>query len=888
MKRHLTLAIPVALIVIGIAAGFFTASALESPRSRLLRLIEPDIEAAQRMLQDYDPTGMRLATLLGEPGGQEAEIDSEQWREFLAAGEEQAGLGDALRAQERTLRELLEKRLRIDGTTVAPPAVPNPAEAYPQLLQKLENNGRRLEEALRRVQAALSATAGSGESEVRGDSSPAATHLEARLLYHQADLLQRRAALHRAQAERHRGRVAELVRPFRTLAAELHSLEAELAGSEAGLASASRPAAAPEPKTGASPATHRPGAIARFFSSMFSAGRGDAETDARPPAEAAAEAPPPPAPDEPIRLNAVPSMARLIEERRTMRGRTESELREAQAVVEELQGKVRDLEDRIAQARAAAAEAEQAMLAMEKNPPDPSDPAATEAFVTEYERLAAEHRRAGNEAAILSQGAVRNARPDTQDDELLATAPLVPVRPDLPMQPERGLEALKTDLAVARGLVETRQALIQELDRQIAELETRNTIVKDRTGRVRAAQQELAARAAEDAAAAMAESAEADRLEQEGIELASGQGLRAAQRARRAAEAAIREAGDLNSTNPPDKPNPRLDLLAKARFTTGHAQAIEGDLNLVIATVYARKADDLEQTVRMNALLAKMGVPPVRSAAKSDASAASPSQEPETPAEAHEEPAKLEAQPQPASADQPVTGGEASAAPADAADRNPAGSAEQPDATRNAADESDKADAPEPGEPGDAGSPEAPEGGSPPAAEEPEVADNQEREPSPQAEESPPGVEDVYGQIDPSRAATLARQLANTHALAALEAYQQAADGLGNLWVVHANIAAVKFFLAGLAPAAERPQLLEQARKEYDRALRNREDRPEFAAYDQARRQLILTTGGELPPTPLGTPQPPPELSEAQQPRDRTPDESPLETEQSEAEEPEN
>ncbi len=890
MKRQLTLAIPLALIVLGMAAALFTAGALESPRSKLQRLIEPDIEAAQRMLQDYDPTGMRLAALSADPAAQEAEIDSEQWREFLSAGEEQAGLAEALRAQERTLRETLDRRSRIDGSPVAPPAIPNPAEAYPQLLQKIENNERRLEEALRRVQAALSASAGSGESEVRGDSNPAATHLEARLLCHQADLLQRRSALHRAQAERHRGRVARLVRPFRTLAAELHSLEAELAGSQAGLSAASRPDN--PPATATQPAARRPGAIARFFSSMFAAGRGGSESDSPPAAEATAQAPAAPAQGEAIRLDAVPSIARLIEERQAMRARAESELQEARAAVEELQAKVRNLEERITQVRSAAMQAEQAMLAMEKSPPDASDPAATEAFVTEYERLAAEHRRAEQEATILQRGAVRNARPDTQDDELLATAPLVPVSPDLPMQPERGLAALKTDLAVAQGLVETRQALLEELDRQIAELQTRNTIVRERTSRIRQARQELAARAAEDAAAAMAESVQADRLEREGIELASGAGLQAAQRACRAAEAAIREAGDLNSANPPDKPNPRLDLLAKARFTTGHAQSIEGDLNHIIATVYAQKAIDLDQTVRLNAFLAEMGVPPVQTALTSETPTEESSREPQPAAEPEPPAGQAETGGEPAPQEPQPTGEGSTEPPPDAADETPAdtaqpsevpGNAAPAEVPGNAAEEPGGANAPEPA---DAASPEAPQNDGPPASGEPAVADGaqgEEREPRPQ-DEPTLSVESVYGRNDPTRAAAAARQLANTHAVAALEAYQQAAEGLGNLWVVHANIAAVKFFLAGLAPEAERPQLLEQARKEYDRALRSREDRPEFAAYDQARRHLILATGGQLPAPPSGAPQAQAEPAQAEPAQT----DQPQEPSPAEAEPPEN
>lgn len=72
----------------------------------------------------------------------------------------------------------------------------------------------------------------------------------------------------------------------------------------------------------------------------------------------------------------------------------------------------------------------------------------------------------------------------------------------------------------------------------------------------------------------------------------------------------------------------------------------------------------------------------------------------------------------------------------------------------------------------------------------------------------------------------------------ALAAYEEADAPLNQLWILRANIGATHFLLANLTTGDEAREHLYQARVEYTRALRNREDRPEAPAYEAVIAQI--------------------------------------------------
>ncbi len=94
---------------------------------------------------------------------------------------------------------------------------------------------------------------------------------------------------------------------------------------------------------------------------------------------------------------------------------------------------------------------------------------------------------------------------------------------------------------------------------------------------------------------------------------------------------------------------------------------------------------------------------------------------------------------------------------------------------------------------------------------------------------------------DPDAARTAS---AEAHAAAieagrqALAAYEEADAPLSQLWTLRANVGATHFLLGNLTTGDEARQHLYDARVEYTRALRNREDRPEAPTYEAVIAQI--------------------------------------------------
>lgn len=82
-------------------------------------------------------------------------------------------------------------------------------------------------------------------------------------------------------------------------------------------------------------------------------------------------------------------------------------------------------------------------------------------------------------------------------------------------------------------------------------------------------------------------------------------------------------------------------------------------------------------------------------------------------------------------------------------------------------------------------------------------------------------------------AANQARKEVVDTAKEALEEYEKADQPLKQLWVLHANMAAVKYLLANLYTGEEAEQYRDQARQQYLRAIKDREDRPETPIYKE-------------------------------------------------------
>ncbi|MBI4581360.1 MAG: hypothetical protein HY718_16785 [Planctomycetes bacterium] len=735
MKLYIYILVPLVLLGALVVGGIFILPAMDSPEGKLHAQIDEPIELAQRMLYAYDATAPHLDQAFAAATTQPDSIDGDKWRTHLDVEGERnpfaanPALKDRLSSQGQLLRQLSQEIAGMTGEEPVAPPLPGPGEAQRKLLEYLKDNHALLDAALAKVRQAINTTVGEGESEARGSSNPTATRLEAILLHHKADLMRREAALARAAADVQRKRAGRVLAVCRDLDQEIQGHKSLLAGGTApGMAArtVTRPSALPSAATKPAPRT---GGwwifdkLAKQVSPREAVPAPAPDTGPQeepgltpPPSEPeVAEAPPPPGPAE-----VVPPLAARLAALQKQRAETVVNADAAQAEVDRFTKDIGALTARLEEAKSRARDAELKMIAAQQKGLDTADPKAVQPFVDEYRRLSQANREALREAETLERGSIRNARPANDDPDHIATSPLVPAEPGKPMQPERGLTALKTDLATAQAAVQANKTLLREIDRQIAELTARREIGEDRLEQLDGQRRQLMAEVSRLSGAAVVAVIRADQLEKEAIDLASGNGLQAAQRAQTAASEYQRAMqAFVRSENPVDTPDRKLSDMASDQFTSANAVLTQADLHYLIARTYVQQAADLRPHQQLLTDTASLGM----------AVQADPQTLPE--------------------------GLSADAAPA---------CATSPDAAAKTIEENE------------------------------------------------------------TKAAEAAKQ--------ALDLYTQAAGQLKDLWVVHANIAAIHTMLAQLPPLpGDTEDHLALARQTYTRAIQGREKRPDYPTY---------------------------------------------------------
>lgn len=438
------------------------------------------------------------------------------------------------------------------------------------------------------------------------------------------------------------------------------------------------------------------------------------------------------------------------------RQKADAQRQEIENRVKQLTAAVQALTGRLQEVRERAVAAHGEMAKMEQAGVNVNDPTSVDPFVARYNKLAAEYRQASREATILERGAIRNARPDTRDDREMLKAPLVAAEAGKPMQPEVGLNTLQTELQTTQALAKTTRDLIEEMDRQLADLSGRKDAVEKRLAKLSAGSERLREQMTAEATQVLSLLVQATDLEGKAIAICTGEGAAAADLARNAAERHKQfVAATVTRENNPETPNRKLTDMREDTFPVAHVALLRGDFDFLAARIYAQKSADLGRHERMLAALNVVGV---------KVAAPKPAEGTEQPTE--EAPA---VEPQPAA--EPVA---EPATPADAAsaETKPADSAAEP-------------------KPADGSAETKPEGESP--AESPAAAEEPAAEQASDNRDQPAAlvkVNELAALTDPQAAAAAAeacRRNAIILATAALKVYDEALKDLKDLWVVSAR-----------------------------------------------------------------------------------------------------
>lgn len=570
MKSHITAIVVASAVVVGLAVAVFTAHPLESAQARLDRQINEQVETAQRMLMDYRPITAQLSMQLGSAATQPVDVPPAEWQDNVSRIRQDGDGIAGMSSLGGSVEQINSRFNRITGDGGTGPGVPaSGAEAYRSLQSDLKYNDQLLADALRVVQQAIAMSDG----EFNGSDHPGATRLEAVLCYHRADQYRREAAFHQAEADNALARLAEDVTWWHRLAADTASTQLDLG------MPASRPSSAPGEVAGA-PASEP--VVAESKSDLL-----------------------------PIDDRIAHLRARKVE--------VTAAIEKAQAEAGRLTQAISEIKQRIAAASQTAADAEQQMLKLQQDGVDHSDPAALQRFTEAYERAAAANRAAWREKTTLEQGALRDARVDSTDEQDVLDKPLAPAGTGGQMTVERGLVALESDLRAVQAVIEGELAgengpqkegltvVVHEIDRQIADLVERKKEANDRLAALTAARERATDQLRQHARAALAATLETLRLQKEGLEMAQSRGIQAAQRAKRAIEKRISDANALSAERSPDSPNQRLELIRKDKEGPGYALALIGDLHLLAAQINADQIRMLTAQARVLDELQRLG-----------------------------------------------------------------------------------------------------------------------------------------------------------------------------------------------------------------------------------------------------------------------------------------
>lgn len=619
IKSNLAAVVAAAIVVVVLAILYFTTESLQTPEAKLNSQIEVEVEKAKRMLANYNPVGERVTTVIDTALASSTQpmaepIPEDQWPASLKSLQERL---DSVAGQV----EPLNVRYR---TWSGESSVPGPAASYAELKEQLEKNLAQVGEALKIIRGAVNMSVQAGDRTISGRDHPVATRLEAVLIYHQADLLRQKAAARRDDAVASRADFERARGQWQMLQSQIAAIEA-LAHGEAVSAPAATDAPAPpqsEPaKATAEPpkktvATGKPGIVSRLTGLLLGKkkpGTAPVEPTSPEPSPTVAagktkkpivERPEPLAPTVVVRP---PTPQQRLSELAAQRAQAVSEIAAAEADVARLRDHVSALEQALAGAKQAARDAQLRMMQLEEQGVDPTDPEAIERFTSAYQEASTEYRKAVRDAALLENGGIRNARPDSQDEREYLNAPLVSADPAQPMEPTEGLISVRKRLEAAEKQHEAAKNKLATIDIQVAAVQRRQSDDSARLTTLKQRQvalKEQAAKAIKDAAVA---TAEADKLARDAIELLGGDGRQAAQNVRRAAENQIREA---RNKQQPGVENPRLEIITKSGMLVGSAQTLEGDIALLTAYVQAARVSDLLAHAQALSHAEAMGVAP--------------------------------------------------------------------------------------------------------------------------------------------------------------------------------------------------------------------------------------------------------------------------------------
>lgn len=691
MKPYLpvTLVAAIAAIVVFLG-GYFVGPAFQSSQQRLNEQVQEKVEQATAMLGTYDPADATFYRLVQAPSTQPAEPVEADYSAHL---------------QGRS--DLIGKALAIAGEAVS-----------------LRDE--------------------SSEDGAGGATNPVATRLETILVYDQADVLRRQAQARRAQADAALATFEQAKRDWEAADAQVRGLEMGLTRPGIMLAAQPAPAVSPEPSEAAAPELAAPEPAAKpkagLFSGLVGKAFGKSAAPAKQPAPKPAKSTPKPKPTEappaiaaapataPAPLNLPPAcildpayvsaerqaetIAQRIANLQLCKREVGARLQEAESNAGQLRPVIQDLTTRSQAAKARADEAQKKMLALEQAGVDATDPDSLRRFTADYRAASDDYRKATRELAILTSGISEQPALSEREREVLSD-PVIAVDASIEKTPH-GLSELTAELQTKQALIDTQKALLAQIDVQIERLGKAEGELKQQLARELQRRSEYAKKAAAAAREIVAAASEADKLEAAALQLAEGRGKQAAQRSVRAAETYTNAAKNILSEHP-DAQNPRLDMIQKQRYLVGHAKAVGGDVDYVIALIQLQRSERLAHYQRVLGALQQMGV---------DAAGLLPEG-----ATASEETAWLV-----------------------------------------------KADAAQ-------------------------------------------------------KAAEAARTEAVKAGQAALEQYGAADGDLNRLWMLHANMGAVHYLLAGLTSGPDADKELAEARKEYDMATRDRRDRPEGREY---------------------------------------------------------
>jgi len=612
VKSYVPIIVSVVLVVGAFAAIYVSSRSMQSPEELLSLEIDEEIEKAQRMLNAHEPAGERLLAAVEAATTQPLEmLPEEKWTDHL----DYEAFQERMSRQGRRLQTLTQDMSRLRGEAGPPGGA---IEDWSQLKEDLEANQRLIDDALAIVSRAVMKTREAGETVVRGTSHAAATRLEAVLLYRKAELLRHRAALAHAEADEHRERAAQLRATWResqTILEAIGTDDGTGGGGDRGAvgrAPASGPAAMPAVKAQSAPASGgKRSWLGRLGSAVF--GRKAAGGETAPGAGAAGDkqAEPRPAGAKEVEGPRGPTLAERLEELEGKRAEAAGQIEQTRAEVSRLKEEDSQLERKLADAQAAADQAQRRMLALETGKLDSSDPAAYDRFKADYEEASKSYREASREISTLAGGAVRRAWPATAvSEEVPAVREAAATQPEGPVgreaEPRRGLiAAVKGSLWVAESRLAGWEQVAATVDARMDEIRKKQEALAEQVAALNASHGALRQEAERVARAAVSAAAKAESFENEAVGVVSEAGPRAAQNARQAASSRISLA---QSRKDPESSNPRLDLITKGRFLVGHAQILGADFEYLRAQILHQRADALGRQQRMLEELEEMGV----------------------------------------------------------------------------------------------------------------------------------------------------------------------------------------------------------------------------------------------------------------------------------------